>query len=302
MTHHRPVLTGLALGLGLSVLALPAFAADLQEPAQQGFPELTIDEPKPDWTVTVGGGALYAPAFLGSDKMKVLPIPYVAVNWRDTVLLDPKGLTVNALDTYGFRAGPVLRYSMGRDTKDDRKTLNGLGDLAPTLDAGGFIAYEPLPWLEAAVELRRSVLKLKDSRDKSLNRFGLNEKIKAAEGWTGDFTLGVKAPPLLDHRLMLGAAAKATWFDESYMRSVFGVSAAQSGRSGLKTFRPSGGIASVGISADATYLLTEKAAFTLTGSYDRLVGEAAKSPIVTGGRGSKNQYSVGAFVTYRFGG
>jgi outer membrane protein len=304
--HHRPVLTGLALGLGLSVLALPSFAADLAAPvpAQSSDMSTNLDAagPQPDWTVTVGGGGLYAPAFLGSGKMKATPLPYVAVNWRDTVLLDPKGLTINALNSYGFRAGPVLQYSLGRDTKDDRKALNGLGDLAPTLDAGGFIAYQPLPWLEAAVELRRSVMKLSDSRDKSLNRFGLNQKIKAAEGWTGDFTVGVKAPPLLGHRLMLGAEAKATWFDESYMRAVFGVTSAQAGRSGLKAYRPSGGIASIGLAADATYLITDKTAVTLIGSYDRLIGDAAKSPVIANGRGSKDQFSVGAFVTYRFGG
>nr|WP_280116299.1 MipA/OmpV family protein [Pannonibacter sp. XCT-34] len=302
--HHRPVLTGLALGLGSSVLALPSLAADPAEAVtvQAPGPGPDADNSPPDWTVTVGGGGLYAPAFLGSGRMKATPLPYVAVTWRDTLLLDPTGLTINAFAASGLRAGAVLRLTPGRDTKDDRKALTGLGDLAPTLDAGGFIAWEPLPWLEAAVELRRSVVKLSESRDKSLNRFGLNEKIRAAEGWSGDFTVGVKAPPLLGHRLMLGAEAKATWFDESYMRAVFGVSSAQAGRSGLKAFRPSGGIASIGLAADATVLLTEQAAVTLTGSYDRLIGDAAKSPMVARGRGSKDQISVGAFVTYRFGG
>ncbi len=39
----------------------------------------------------LGGGAMYAPDYEGSNDYKVLPIPIVEVSWRDRVRLTTKG-------------------------------------------------------------------------------------------------------------------------------------------------------------------------------------------------------------------
>ena len=69
--------------------------------------------------------------------------------------------------------------------------------------------------------------------------------------------------------------------------------------SGLPTYRPSGGIYALAMGSGVTYSLNERWGLFGFARYERLVGDAGKSPIVRD-FGSRNQYFAGAGVNYTF--
>ncbi|QPQ55067.1 MipA/OmpV family protein [Allosphingosinicella flava] len=84
-----------------------------------------------------------------------------------------------------------------------------------------------------------------------------------------------------------------------YHRAYFGVKPDESAATGLSPYRPDGGIQAAGVSASFLYQLTPKWGVYSYAKYDRLVGEAADSPIVHT-YGSRDQFSGGLALTYTF--
>jgi MipA family protein len=88
--------------------------------------------------------------------------------------------------------------------------------------------------------------------------------------------------------------------DGDSMQFLFGVSDAASIRNGrVGPFNADAGVQSVGANATVSYDWSEDWKFTVFGRYDRLVGDAADSPI-TKEFGSPDQFTVGAGVAYSF--
>ncbi len=71
--------------------------------------------------------------------------------------------------------------------------------------------------------------------------------------------------------------------------------------SGLPTFDADGGIQSVGLTAGYLRQLNRRWGLAAYARYDRLIGDAADSP-VTRNLGSRSQPSVGLALSYTFGG
>jgi outer membrane protein len=87
----------------------------------------------------------------------------------------------------------------------------------------------------------------------------------------------------------------------TYMRSSFGISEGEAALNRLVTpYHPSAGIKSVGALASMSYQFSPAWKATLYDRYDRLVGNAADSPI-TAHIGSPNQNTVGVDLSYSFG-
>jgi MipA family protein len=85
------------------------------------------------------------------------------------------------------------------------------------------------------------------------------------------------------------------------MNLVYGVSEAAAERNPYVTpFRADGGISSVGLSTAVSYDWTDAWRTTLYQRYDRLVDDAANSPI-THQLGSHNQFTFGIGFDYSFG-
>ncbi len=102
----------------------------------------------------------------------------------------------------------------GTDLNGTDEKLHGLGDIDPALGVRAFGSYMLGP-----VALRASVVKCTgDQNDGILLNLGL----------------GLPCHPL--NKLTLTPHVGATWADESYMQTFFGVSPLQSSRTGLPTF------------------------------------------------------------------
>lgn len=269
----RAAATRAAITLAAAALMLP-FAAAAQ---QQGQPSA-----KKDWDIRIGAGALYQPEYEGSDNYEVSPIPLLMINYRDMVFLRGTTLGANAFTWQGPRpsdklqVGPLVRYQFGRDA-DDSDDLRGMDDIDAAVELGGFITYSIGPW-STGLTLFQDVS-------------------GAHEGFTAKLSAGHRHT--FSPKLRLRSEIYSTWADESYTETYFGVTAAQSARSGLRRYQPEGGVKDIGLALDLDYSLTEH--WTVTGrlGYKRLLGDAADSPLVED-RGSANQLSGGLSLSYRF--
>ena len=118
----------------LAVSSQPALAEDVFSTVMQGG-FLT----KENWTVTLGAGAIYGPKYEGSAESSVSPVPFVEINWNDTIFLSPgDGLGVNLYQSKGFVVGTSVGYDGGRQESDSRSELRGLGDIDAGVSTSGF--------------------------------------------------------------------------------------------------------------------------------------------------------------------
>ena len=102
-----------------------------------------------------------------------------------------------------------------------------------------------------------------------------------------------------DESWSIRAEVAATWADDSYTQSYFGIDASQSVRSGYRRYNAEAGFKDVGLSLGLDYALSDSWAVTGQVGYARLLGDAADSPIVDG-EGSANAFTAGILVGYRF--
>jgi MipA family protein len=245
---------------------------------------------KPKFTADLGAGGIFAPKFEGSDSYDFQPVPYVALNYNDFLfasVLD--GIGANLINSNGFKAGPVVNFAFPRLEKDDRAALTGLGDVDATLEAGAFASYDVSDFFSAKIDVRKGIADL-----------GFKEGADGHDGLVANLSATFNAPPLADGSLFISGGPEITYYDDNYIETYYGVSAAQSAASGYSQYSPNGGLGKASLNATAVYLLSEN--FTLTGfaSYSRLLGDVADSPLVRGPEGSPNQFAGGAVISYRF--
>lgn len=262
-----------------AIVALAVFAPAVH--AQQAKPP-GPPRPQGDWDIRLGAGAMYQPDYEGSDDYAFGALPFLMVNYRDLVFLRGPMFGANLITIKGpgpgdkLQIGPAVRYQFGRD-EDDNDDLRGMGDIDGTVEAGAFISYGMGPW-SAGLSLFQDV---GDSH----------------EGLTAKLTAGHRLP--LGPKLMLRSELFATWADENYTQTFFGVTAVQSARSGMRQYAAEGGLKDAGFSLDLNYSLSERWGLTGRIGYKHLLGDAADSPLVQD-RGSVHQFSTGLMVSYRF--
>ncbi len=259
--------------------------------------------PAYDWTIDIGAGALFTPKFPGAKDNKVLPLPFFAINYRDIAFASTRdGLGINLLNAYGFKAGPILKVGMGRQRSDDKTYLRGLTDVDATLEGGAFLSYSYDPYFTTKFEVRKGLTSLGGGkRNGFLAGIGVNEKSEGHEGIVADMSVDFKLPALLDNRLFISGGPRLSYYDKDYARSYYGVTANEARVSRFAAYAPKAGIGKVGAGASALYRVTENTSLVVFGEYGRLTGDVGKSPIVRGSNGSRDQFTAGAAVTYRFG-
>lgn len=275
----------IVIAAGLAVVAYPLFearAADLYESEAAAIPPSEnfdkgrfggIRQKLSDWNVMVGAGAIYAPKFEGSDEFEIVPIPMISATFGDRVTVDPGGLSIDVLAAKGFKLTAKGGYELGggRD-EDDSSHLKGLGDIDAGAVVGTKLSYEWGP-----MELYASIDKTIGGSDGLLGQVGAN----------------------VSHnydRFILSAGASATFADDNHMESYFGVTAAQSARSGLRQYEASAGLKRFDIEASVTYMATEHWVIRGQAGVGFLAGDAKDSPIVQ----NDVQPSAMLMVGYKF--
>ena len=214
--------------------------------------------PQPTETVVRAGlVALSGARYQGASEQRVLLVPGITVQTANGLFADPingLGFTLNAMDQlqYGLRA----TVETGRSTED---ALPGFDKIRVRLNPGAFVNYKPSDRLTLKSALRLGV---GDGGKGHVLNLGAAYRIYQA------------GPVVID------VNASVKYANKGYQQSYFGVSAAQSAASGLKAFQPAAGFNTAQVGVAAGFPLSERM-YAFSGvSLQRLLGDAANSPIV----------------------
>jgi len=230
-----------------------------------------------DLRVRVGLGAALQPEFIGADGTSVGPLFHVNTArgtkpFRFGAPDDSASIAV--LTRNGFSFGPAANLQGSRKESDVGAPV---GNVGRTIELGAFAQYQASPSIRLRAELRKGI----NGHD------GLVGRIGADKIWRdGD-------------RYVLSVGPRVVFSDARYQRAYFGVSPRAALATGLPTYRPGGGVHAVGVASGASYQLNSRWGVFGFARYERLVGDAAKSPIVRE-FGSRNQLSGGIGLNYTF--
>lgn len=226
------------------------------------------------WRVAIGAGMLFSPDYLGSNDWRVTPViaPEIRAPYDTFFLSFRDGLGATVLREGPFSAGVLLRPRFGRD-QDDNDALRGMGDIRISGEAGGFVSYSDGTWLMRG-EVRQG--------------FG------GYSGLVADARIDRVFRP--SETVILSAGPRLSWGSGNFAETFFGVDTSQSQRSGYAVFRPRD-YWFAGVSAGATWRVSDRWAVVAFGEVGRILGDSADSPLVE--RGSATQGIVGLTLAYR---
>lgn len=231
----------------------------------------------------VGLGVGVTPEYSGSDDYDGGVAPGLYYQFKDSFrYIEWYGpvIDMNLLDSPTWQAGPIFSYQFGRDDVDDA-VVKRLSEVDDTLQGGLIVSYahtnvEGIPW-----RLRVGAQVLGDLGD-VYN--GANSSI-FANFWFP-----------ISQRALVGIGGGASWVSSSYNQAYYGITPRDSRASGLPVFNPGGGLTQWYAWPAIIFQITPEWYAGGGFLYQRIVGDAADSPIVK--RGDANQWSGGVGVGY----
>jgi MipA family protein len=257
----------LALLLGL-MFASASQAADLAvQPAPAG---------PSTWIISIGADLRALPRYPGSARYNFFPVPYFDITKpgspeRFHGPLD--GLGFALFDNGVFAIGPV-----GSLVWAQHPARSGLSGIGSTINLGGFVDYWAVPWLRTRAEVMQGV--------------------GAGDGITANLFMDAVIP--LSSAMTLSGGPRARYVTRATESPYFSITLAESLASRLPAYEAGSGWQSVGAGTQLKYRFNPAWAAYGFAEYQKLVGPSADSPIVTGPRGSANQWTVGLGVIYSF--
>ncbi|MEM6832618.1 MAG: MipA/OmpV family protein [Sphingomonadales bacterium] len=250
------------LALSLSCAA-PALAQ--QPPIQQG-----------EWRVTLGAAAVVGPQYLGDTSARILPIPYIDVQYGPNYFLNvPRGLGAY-LATFGdgdsqLRWGVSLTPNFNGRESDD---IPGLPSVGIAIEAQSFLEYSYKNWS----------LGLTVAQDLGTGHEGFFADVSAGYGSRlGDRGFG-----------RIGLTAR--YADSVYMESFYEVTPTQAAISDLNAFDINSGFESVAVNGLYTYQISDHWQFALVPEVRLAIGDVRTSPITEDNFG----YQVVSVIGYQF--
>lgn len=236
------------------------------------------EDPKEPYRTRVTLGPQVVPSFPGARTMVVRPMADVArARGGDDYLYESadESFGFPIIESHGFELGPAIGF-------EGERTAAKLGAPLPkvgfTTEAGVLVRYRA----SGAFQLRAEVRKGLGGHKGWVSNLGADYVVRDGNDWL--FAIG----------------PRATLADGKYHRAYFGVTPAGAAASGLPAFTPRGGLQSVGANAGFTKQFGPRWGVYTYAKYDRLVGDAARSPVVRN-LGSRDQFSGGIGLSYTFG-
>ena len=241
-------------------------------------PAVTTVEENPGWIVTLGAGTEYGPTFEGSGDNDFSFVPNFDIRRAN----EPAGLSApddsidfSLIELGGVELGPAANIRGSRSHTD----VHGVHEIDWSVDVGAFGQY----WL---IDNRLRI------------RAEARQGVQSDDGFVADFAVDWFQP--VGDKFLLSAGPRASCADATYLENSFGVSSAEALDNGsLSAFSPDAGFKSVGFVVGATYQINPKTSLLVYDKFDRLVGDAADSPIVTD-IGSPNQNTIGIVLSRSF--
>ncbi|MFV0386821.1 MipA/OmpV family protein [Paracoccus sp. (in: a-proteobacteria)] len=227
--------------LPLLLLAAPVQAQDLD----LGYSDR-------QFSFDVGIGASYQPKYPGADDSEARPWPI----FRNVVVSHGPA----SMDTVedGFSIAPSFRVLSSRDRDDaDNGELDGLNEVDASFEGGVKLRYRVGP-ASAYGTLRYGFL--------------------GHHGFTGEIGADYSFAPA--PRVVLTLGAEAGYGDSDVNDTYFGISQAESVRSGYRAYDPGSGFNSAAAYLAVRYALTDRTALVGEVKYVKLISDVADSPIV----------------------
>ncbi len=258
-----------SITLGLATAAIFAATPAAAQEQQEEEPRLII---------SFGGGVQFTPAFPGSDELKLQPL-FTGGARREGEPIPGRAPD----DGFGFsltgrggpvEIGPMIAFQSKRD-EDDVGAL--VGDVDFAFEPGAFVNVNVSDSFRLRAEARRG--------------------FDGHEGWLGDFGADFFLRPGDNTVVSIGPRVRLA--DDEYMQTYFGITPAQAATSGLAAYTPDGGVRAVGAVIGITHEFTRNFGIYGYAQYDRLIGDAADSPIVQQ-FGSEDQFSAGLALFFNF--
>ncbi len=206
---------------------------------------------------TLGAGIVYAPRYEGADEYKARALPLIDYRNGRFFAGVRSGIGYNFSPSAEFEFGPVLTYHFGRD-EDDSDRLRGLGDIEGGMDLGVYGRWNLQPFFLSATVKR-----------------GISGDAKGTS-----LRVGAGYATLLSDADRLVFDVSADWADADIMQAYYGITAAQSARSGYASYTADAGIRRYGIGAAWTHSFTPQWFSAIGVAAYRLGSQAADSPIV----------------------
>lgn len=264
-----------------SVLFVVVCALLIGQAAQaQNIPFAIEDVPN-----IVGIGVATLPDYEGSDDYMMGAAPFFRLTYPGTnyyATLMATELYINVINHPWFRLGPVLNYRFGRDDDVEDDVVKHMEEIDDAIEAGGFIGVEFIDKQNPRQRFIATVEILSDISD-TYNGYNITA---SARYWypihkAVDVTLGVGA----------------SYADDNYMETYFGVNQRDSDRTGLPVFEAESGIKDIRIIPGVVVHLSKDWHIGAGFRYAMLLDDAKDSPVVDD-RGSSDQWIAGLAVAY----
>ncbi|MBX3593571.1 MipA/OmpV family protein [Sphingomonas sp.] len=271
---------------GQEAAAAPAATAEQADVAQEGAARLTI-----------GVGGAWIPDYEGSNDHRWTPLPaangtiagmsFTVLGNRASLDLIPE---VAGRD-WDIQLGPVAVVNLNRTNKDaiHDPRVRALGEVDTAVEVGGYIGIGKTGLITSDYDKLSVSLSYRHDVTRIHN--------------TGIWTPSINYTTPLSTRALVGLFASAEIVQDRYARTYFGVTPAGSVASGLPVFTPKGGQKDVTFGGVFTYALTgdltKGLALVAGGTYRKLIGDFADSPLVAIA-GSRHQLTFGAGLALTF--
>ncbi len=272
------------------VMLTPAAQAQSIERAATGLTDTlqsAIDLLPEDVTnIRLGLGPAISPAYEGSDDYKIQPVPVISLRYKNLIEVDNNEIKIIAFN-HGFqsgtrfaggtlRFGPLVSLNFGR-SEGDSTDLVGMGDVGTSLELGAFVSYT----------VNKTRVRVRARQDVLGGHNGATVQFDVAQTF------------YRDGRFALSGSVSSMFATVNYMKSFFGVNGRQAAASGLPFYHPGSGFKDVTVGTNGSYAFSAQWSLVANASYERLLGDAAASPLVAT-RGSRNQFSLSTFAVYTF--
>ncbi|MGK9086255.1 MipA/OmpV family protein [Brucella intermedia] len=233
------------------------------------------------WIITLGAGMEYGPSYEGARGKSFGFVPtfdFRRLGQEPDLSAPDDNIDYPLFELGGVEIGPTVGLRGSRKPSED-STLQGLHEIRWTLDAGAFAQYWAIP-------------------DKLRFRIEARQGLKRNYGFNAD--LGADWFQRSGKDLIFSVGPRLSFANATYMENNFGVSAGEvANGSVLPVYDARGGVKSAGVVASVTYQLTDMMSIQAYDKFERLIGDAAGSPIVKHG-GSPNQNTFGIILSRSF--
>ncbi len=226
----------------------------------------------PRAVIEVLGGVSVSPSYFGSDEYEAGP----SARPRFDYVRLPGGLEFGSVqaptEQIGFGLRTSARY-IGSRRPDDDPSLAGTDRVDRSLELGFGLGYTADDW-----------------RAFGVMRYG----VVGHNAWVGEAGADALFSP--SDSLLINLGPRANWGSTRFMDTYFGIGPEDAAAAPqLDEFSPSSGLYAVGVELGARYAFSPRWGVEGAATYDRLIEDAADSPVTQAG--SRDQFGLRLGIT-----